>query len=368
VPAAPRPPEAAESHLRDLAAGNPDPTLLPDLRRYLPALAARPAASINRLYGGPARLPELVELAAQQLGADGVPIGAVTIVSGALDGIERVLASRLRSGDRVAVEDPGYPAVFDLMGALGLQPVPVAVDDDGLLPDHLDHALIAGASAVVFSPRAQNPTGAALSEGRTADLQAVLDRHPAVLTVEDDHAGPIAGAPYRTLAAADRPRWAVIRSVSKSLGPDLRLAVVAADATTASRVEGRHAVGAGWVSHLLQQLVALLWSDPAVTQKLQKAETEYSARRQALLKSLNAHGLDGHGRSGLNVWVPVPSEQDAVMTLRSAGLAVTAGQRFRHHAKPAIRVTVAGLATSEAPAVAEHIARAATATRGRRLG
>jgi DNA-binding transcriptional MocR family regulator len=146
------------------------------------------------------------------------------------------------------------------------------------------------------------------------------------------------------------------------------LAVVAADSTTASRVEGRHAVGAGWVSHLLQQLVALLWSDPAVTAQLQRAEAEYTARRRALINNLKGHGLEGRGRSGLNVWVPVPSEQDAVMTLRSAGLAVRAGERFRHHAKPAIRVTVAGLATNEAPAVADHVAQAIRATRGRRFG
>jgi DNA-binding transcriptional MocR family regulator len=361
-------PEAAEAALRDLAAGNPDPTLLPDLRRYLARLAAGPAAKVNRLYGGPTQLPELVDLAAQQLGADGIPVNAVTIVSGALDGIERVLAARLRPGDRVAVEDPGYPAVFDLLGALGLQPVAVAVDDDGLLPDHLEHALTSGVAAVVFSPRAQNPTGAALSETRTTDLGAVLDRHPAVLTVEDDHAGPVAGAPYRTLASPERSRWAVIRSVSKSLGPDLRLAVVAADSTTAARVEGRHAVGAGWVSHLLQQLVLLLWSDPAVTQQLQSAETQYGARRHALIQNLSALGLDSHGRSGLNVWVPLPSEQDAVMTLRRAGLVVRAGERFRQHTQPAIRITVAGLATAEAAAVAEHIAGAVTAPPGRRLG
>jgi DNA-binding transcriptional MocR family regulator len=146
------------------------------------------------------------------------------------------------------------------------------------------------------------------------------------------------------------------------------LAVVAADSTTAARVEGRHAVGAGWVSHVLQQLVLLLWSDPAVTQQLQTAETQYGARRQALIQNLSALGLDSHGRSGLNVWVPLPSEQDAVMTLRRAGLVVRAGERFRQHTHPAIRITVAGLATAEAAAVAEHIAGAVTAPPGRRLG
>src|SRR5437870_1582952 len=85
---------------RDLSRGNPDPALLPDLRRALRSL--RPAA---RLYGEPAAVPALLDLARERLCSDGIPSQSLCVVSGALDGIERVLAVHLRPGDRVAVEN-----------------------------------------------------------------------------------------------------------------------------------------------------------------------------------------------------------------------------------------------------------------------
>ena len=90
------------------------------------------------------------------------------MVSGALDGIERVLEAHLRPGDRVAVENPGYAALFDLLRARGLSLEPVAVDERGMRPTSCRRALARGASAAIITPRGQNPTGAALDAGTGA--------------------------------------------------------------------------------------------------------------------------------------------------------------------------------------------------------
>ena len=156
--------------------------------------------------------------------------------------------------------------------------------------------------------------------------------------------------------------------MSKSLGPDLRLAVVAGDDVTVARVEGRRQVGAGWVSHLLQQLVVALWSDPAVLAGGEAAAAVYRLRREALIDALAGHGIRAQGRSGLNVWVPVPEEQPMVAGLAAAGWAVTAGERFRSRSPAAIRITVATLAPAEAPAVAAEVARALAPAGTTRLG
>lgn len=344
--AAPVPP-----HVLNLADGSPNPELLPDLG---PALGAIDRS--QRSYGERANLPELLALATKRLATDGIPTEALAVTGGALDGIERALQAHLRPGDRVAIEDPGYPGVIDLVAALGLVAEPVAIDDAGMLPAELARALARRAAACILTPRAQNPAGAALDAGRAAELRRVLKKHPDVLVVEDDHAGPVAGAEALTLCDRQRARWVVVRSVSKSLGPDLRLAVLTGDATTIARVEGRQLIGTGWVSHVLQRLVATLWSDKATARTVQRAADTYAARRRGLVDALARHGITAHGRSGLNVWVPVSEEIPVVRGLFEAGYAVNGGERYRLASGPAIRITIATLVADEVEPLAAAVA------------
>jgi DNA-binding transcriptional MocR family regulator len=337
--------------VRNLVDGNPDPALLPHLERALSAVDPRP-----RLYTERGADPALLALAARQFAADGIPTQALCVVGGALDGIERALQAHLRPGDRVALEDPGYHAVVDLAHALGLTIEPMRIDEHGPLPDDMERVLRRSVQACIVTPRAQNPTGAALDTPRVAELRRILARHPDTLILEDDHAGPVAGSPAYTLCDAGRRRFAIVRSVSKSLGPDLRLAVMSGDPSTIARVEGRQLIGAGWVSRTLQSLVIHLWTDPQTTRLLRRAEATYTRRRESLLRALDAHGIAAIGRSGMNVWIPVPEEMTAVQRLLDAGFAVSAGERFRTMSPPAIRITTAAIEPAEAAAVAAALA------------
>jgi DNA-binding transcriptional MocR family regulator len=333
---------------RDLATGNPDPALLPALG---PALASVDPA--HKLYGGPVNLPRLAELAEADFTADGIT-GDIAVVGGALDGIERILQTQLKPGDRVVVEDPTWPRITDLVRATGLTPAPVPIDQYGLVPGELDRALRQGARAVIVTPRGQNPTGAALDSRRAELLREVLGRHREAVVVEDDYVAAVAGAPYFSVHDASA-RWVVIRSLSKVLGPDLRVAPVAGDPLTISRVEGRQLLGAGWVSHLLQQTAAQLWASPATADLLVRVERIYAERRNALVDALAGYGLEAHGRSGLGVWVPVTEESAAVQQLLERGWAVSAGERFRFSAPPGIRITTTDLEPADAQLLAAAI-------------
>jgi DNA-binding transcriptional MocR family regulator len=356
------PPAFLPPGVRDLTHGGPDPTLLPPLGPALAKVDRR-----HRLYGEDPVLPQLADLATAQLEADGVPVAGLAVVGGALDGVERILQAHLRPGDRVAVDDPGFPPALDLIRAMGLRPEPVPLDDGGPVPEGLAGALAAGCGAFVTTLRAQNPTGAVAGPARLQELGRVLAAHPQVVVVEDDHAGPVAGAAGVTLAGADRPSWAHVRSVSKWLGPDLRLAVLTGDPQTVARVQGRQLVGTGWVSHLLQGLAVAMWSAPGGPALLERGRDTYRRRREALAAALEARDIRAHARSGLNVWVPVADEGTVTRHLLEAGWAVLAGERFRLRSQPAIRVTVSTLETTEADRLAGDIEAAMAPRRRTRL-
>ncbi len=351
--------------VRDVSRGNPDPALLPPLDEAFAAAARRYAARPG-LYGEAPVDPDFARLARAAFDADGVPDGPVGVASGSLDAIERVLAVRLRPGDAVAVEDPGWGSLLDLVPALGLRPVPVAVDDDGPLASEVERAVERdGARAVIVTDRAQNPTGACVGPARAAELRRVLAARPGVLLVEDDHGHGIVSQRLRPLAGVT-DHWVIVRSIAKAYGPDLRIAAFTGDPETVDRVLGRQRLGPGWVSRLLQQAVVHLWATDAVDPET--VADAYGERRDALVRALARRGVEARGRSGMNVWVPVADETGAVARLLAAGWAVAPGARFRIAAGPAVRLTVSGLSRDDIDSLADAVAGAAGPAPARSYG
>lgn len=333
----------------DAMTGNPDSGYLPSLVKALAAVDHDVAMG----YGDSLVEPELASIARELFALDGVEATNLTVTSGAMDAIERVIAALgLRTGDRVGVEDPGHMPVHQLARNAGLELVPIAVDRHGITEESLAKALRHGISALIVTPRAQNPTGAALTIKRAEALTKVLAPHPEVALIYDDHAGPVAGTEFVAISPPGE-RWATIRSVAKSLGPDLRVALLVGDEQTINRVEIAINNGPGWVSHILQRTVAHLLSALDVTKLVAEAAASYSERREYLVSALAHQGILASGDSGFNVWIPVDNEQAAVEAARVAGFAVRAGDSYRLSSAPAIRVTIAGLEASQIDRLAE---------------
>jgi DNA-binding transcriptional MocR family regulator len=337
----------------DLSTGTPDPALLPDLRPALRRVE-------SHLTPGSYLDQPVITALQDQLESDW-PFRAqrFAVVDGAMDALQLICSAMLHFGDRVAVEDPGFPPLLDLLDAMGVVAVPFAIDDDGPLPHSLAVALESNVRMIVLQPRGQNPTGASLTAERVDELAAVLAHHDAIV-VEDDSAGVVASSPALSLGSVLPERVLHVRSYSKSHGPDLRLAAVGGASDLVDPLVDRRFLGQGWTSRLLQTvLVDLLTHDDTVA-AVARARDIYAARRTELASVLAGHGIQVGGKDGLNVWIPVHDEASALLRLASRGIGASPGEPFRlvEDAGQHLRVT-AGLIANDLPAVADELAAAA---------
>lgn len=339
---------SADTPLIDLAHGNPNADWLPDVSTLLAGRMPKPF-----LYGEDTILPALREWGEVWLTPD-CPAGwELELTHGAVDGIERLAVAHLVAGDKVAVEDPCFLGSINALRIGGMQAVGVAIDDEGMQPQGLARVLEEGARAVLLTPRANNPTGCSLSKRRAEELKRVLADYPNVLVILDDHFALLADTPYHSVIPASTKRWALLRSVSKGLGPDLRLAFVACDADTAARLRIRLAPGMTWVSHLLQAIVAACLESEQVRDTVQAARAGYAARRDELHAALKQQGIAvPRPAGGLNVWIPVAQDaRDLAYGLAKKGWLVRLGSAYAVQANAhaqAIRITVSNMQDGQA--------------------
>ncbi len=352
---------------RDLSTGVPDETLLPTLGDVLAQLDR--AGSPTSYLEDPV-VPELADLLRDRWP---YPPPALTVVDGAMDALDLLTRTALRVGDRVVVEHPCFPPFLDLLEALSVDVVGVPLDDDGLDPASLAHALDAGpVAAVVLQPRAQNPTGVTMSRRRAQEIAQLLAPGRA-LVVEDDSVDGLSPSAPLSIGEWLPGRTVHIRSFSKSYGPDLRLAAMSGPAELMRAVDARRHLGQGWSSRLLQRILLGLLTEPTAVAQVATAREVYAERRRRLVAGLAARGVSVPGSEGLNVWVPVEDETAAVARLAGQGIGVSAGAPFAVLPSPSglgrrghIRVT-AGLVRQAHDELAELIAEAAhTVSRGAR--
>ncbi|RRS05212.1 aminotransferase class I/II-fold pyridoxal phosphate-dependent enzyme [Aquabacterium soli] len=333
--------------LIDLAQGNVDAALLPCPQSDWLSTHTRPMTG----YDADSDEPELLQMGRQWMDSQGVLSPCLGVFSGALDAIERALRVHVSPGSRAWVEDPCWPPMLALLAHLRLKAMPLLVDSQGcVLPPEEDKA-----SAVILTPRAHNPTGVSMSPQRAAAWSAFLAGRPDCMLVLDDHWGPMA----RPDGGASLPHAALqvyVLSLSKFLGPDLRIALAAGGPQPLKGMQEQQTLGPRWVSLLLQRLAVSLWRQAQAGGLIERAGRDYAHRRDELAMALKARGLSGlPAHDGLHLWIPVADEAAVVQGLAAKGWAVQPGRAFRLRSAPAIRISVGNLRRGQAEALADDL-------------
>lgn len=340
----------------NLGIASPDIELLPPLEQAL--LHGAKASQLNS-YQRERILPELEQVVRPSWPYDP---GAFLVTNGGYNAVYTLLHALVPPGAPVAIEDPTALRLLDILEDLNVPIIPVACDVHGPIPEALAEALKAKPVAFLFQPRVHSVTGSSVTRDRLEALGDVLKGSDALI-IEDDGVGDVSEASRQSLGKRFPDRVIHVLSYSKTLGPDLRLAVLSGSASIVEQIQSYRSFSAGWTSRILQASASWLLQDAETEKIVSRARTVYQTRRHALASALLALGIEINEGEGLSVFVPVESESFALVTLASRGIAVNAGSRFSLKSVNAVRIATSVLPLSEVDRVAHAISAAAAKPR-----
>ncbi|MFT4099610.1 MAG: PLP-dependent aminotransferase family protein [Burkholderiaceae bacterium] len=294
----PRPPDAAPSRpprialprngLVALGRTAIDPVLMRRLGRALRRQTL--AGSADTLgYGDPRGSRELREALAGQLASSrGLHCHAdqIIVTSGTQPALRLIAAALLRPGDRVGVEDPGYPVAHHTLRQAGLALEPMPIDAQGLDIERAS-ATARRARAIYVTPSNQFPSGVTMTLQRRIALVEWARRHDAWI-IEDDYDNEFRyeGPPLTALAGMSGDRVLYLGTFSKTLFAALRLAYVVLPMSIVERVVALRAAFDRFPPSLPERAVAELLADGSLRAHHRRMRSRYRHARDLLADAL----------------------------------------------------------------------------------
>jgi GntR family transcriptional regulator/MocR family aminotransferase len=218
--------------------------------------------------------------------------GQIMVTRGVAGSLGLIAAGLLRPGDRVGVEEPGYPTARAVFAAHGAQLIPCPVDADGLVVD----ALPAGLRLVYTTPAHQYPLGGRMPVPRRQALVAWA-RSTGALIVEDDYDGEFRYdvGPLPALFGLDPGVVVYLGTTTKILTPALRVGWLVAAPELVARLADVAAGLGDWAGGPAQEAVLSLIGTGDLERHVRRVRHEYARRREAMTAVL---GGGDAGRAG----------------------------------------------------------------------
>jgi DNA-binding transcriptional MocR family regulator len=269
---------------------------------------------------------------AAQLSHDGVPTTPeeVIITSGAHQAIALIFASDVRPGEVVAVEDPTYAGVIDLIEHMGARSFGLSMDHKGVRPDAIETAVRRGARLLHLVPTGQNPTGIVMPLDRRREIGELTARL-GVTVIEDSVFEDVTRAHGRVPSIAGLVPTAnvvTVGSVSKLFWGGLRVGWVRAPVATIDRlVRVKMLLDHG--SSITSQGAALLLLEQRTAQR-ELMRTHLDRVIEVIDSALSGPLADWSWRppdAGLSGWLRLPAHEATRFSrfARSRGVAVVPG-------------------------------------------
>lgn len=340
----------------NLSLGGDDPDLAGALRQLLkhpdlPSLLSYPPAAGSLRYR---------QAGADWIGRHGLDVTPeqVVITAGAQHAITVALSTLCRPGDAVLTEALTYPGLKTAAQLLNLTLVPVAIDDQGVLPGALDQAAQQTSARVLYCmPTLHNPTTATMGDRRRDEVAAVVRRRR-LQVIEDDVHGLLAAGGPAPLSARLPGQALYIASTSKLLAGGLRVAFMAAPGELIDSLG--FAVSASlWALPALNVEVAARWIADGTAEAVTGRKRQEASARQDLARQLLPTGRFRTTERSYFLWLelPEPWRSDRfVRAARGRGVAVVPAEVFTvGDGEPPAAVRVSLSAMRERSAVASGL-------------
>lgn len=326
------PRDAPDDDAIDLSIASMDstPGLYDATVRSLPRLAALRGTSGYSLRG----LPELRDAVAQRFTQRGLPTDAdqIIITSGALNGLNLVLAAIGRRGERALVEQPTFPHALEALHRHGYRMLPTRVDVDGWDERHVAETILSGRPHVAYLiPDFHNPTGATLPDAARERIAATARSAGTLLIVDETTAELDIDRGWVPLPlAASNPEVVTLGSMSKIAWGGLRLGWIRADRSLIARLLAtRPSFELG--TALLEQCIAveLLQDMPALTAHVRRRLSDGRAAVAGGIEEIDGVRMPP-APGGLSVWLDLgaPVSTELSLAARERGLILPPGPRF----------------------------------------
>jgi DNA-binding transcriptional MocR family regulator len=319
----------------------------------LEGLAAEPDLAMLLDYQPHAGRPEDRAAGAALLARGGVAatLDQVVITASGQHAMACVIGAMVQPGDTLAVEALTYPGLRALASLLHLRLVPIAMDEQGLVPEALAAACRAAPVRALYTmPTLHNPTTATMPAARREALAELAQRHRVAL-IEDDVYGFLLDAPLPALAQYAPEQGFYITSTSKSLMPALRVGYVHAPKAQVERLVA--AVRATTYSAPpLMTRIAARWIADGTAERLAAAKRAEMRRRNRMAREVLAGAELAGDVAASHLWLTLPEPwraDDFAAAARRRGVGIIPAAAFAvgRHAPNAVRICLGAQTTFE---------------------
>lgn len=321
---------SARPEVISFAVGLPDPQLfdVTGLRRCFDAALRGPGAGANLQYSATPGIRPLREAVAVRLSAQGLPTSTdeILITTGSQQALTLTALLLFDPGDVVLVEEPTYLSAIEPFRLVGARCVPVASDDDGIVPEALEEALREHRPRALYVvPSFANPTGRTLPAARRAQVARLVAEHD-VWLVEDEPYTQLRydGEPLLPISADAQVagRSLYLGTFSKIGCPGLRIGWMRVPVAVMPELGGIKQAADMHTSTLDQAAAALYLTGEDLDGHVAAMCETYRPRRDAMLAALPEVLPPGSTWSrpegGMFVWARLPEGYDSTALLARA--------------------------------------------------